>query len=157
VSFSDLQFERYATEEDLRTVQDIAHGWSLWREQGGDKHYWLAPGDVMQHGLTDRMRAALAEEAVGGPLVVEKVLDRDGVAQPVVRPPEATGRPPIEAIGGHSAEWRWDRVVDGEHVVWAIDNKPAVDAWAQGDRTEPCPPLQRVLLPHEILQIIAKT
>lgn len=42
-------------------------------------------------------------------------------------------------------------------VVWALDNKPMIDAWrAEGDPTKPCPELYKAIVPHHVILAIAQ-
>lgn len=141
-------------------VEDNGDGTTMWRDGHGAHAaiYRLDHRHVIQYSLNDRMREGLARMAP------------EDISEPQEGPPEATepstealGRTPgVEAVGGSSEGWQWHR---GERVekggllttVWALDNKPMVDAWrAEGDPTKPCPELFAVVVPHHVIVAIAR-
>lgn len=177
MSLADHEFLRMATPQDAERLEGtgVGNGWSLWKAPDQSEG-WLSPEDVMRHGLTDRMRQAMADDvdAAGGPVVVNHgsaPVEADERHSGLRAAPPTTH--PLDSPGGYSPVWRWQRVVDTDAecknhgagttcddcvtVLWCIDNKPAIEAWAKGDKVSPCPELQRVTIPAEIIRVIAST
>lgn len=141
-----LQFVRMATEVDVRagSTDDLRD--SLWVDPHTGEEGFLDPARVMRFGLTDRMR--------------EGLLAQDDVSGITEGPPEATDadqkpnpRPAgVEVLGGHTDVWRWQRVQDGDEILWCIDNKPALTAH-EGLPMD-APEFQKIVVPDEILRVI---
>lgn len=114
-----------------------------WRDGVGGGEFELGRAQIVAYGLTDKLRAALYAdvEAVVRPVPVKPV------------PVEAEVPPVLES--GEFEGWRWQRVEDGDRVLWAVDNKPACKDWdLLGAPEQECPRFQSVVLPDGVFQAI---
>lgn len=129
--------------------QETERGTTLWtdpEEEGPGAIYELGPAELIRHGLTDRMREALAQEASD---------DWQGDAEHEV----ATGaapqpeqiRPAIKE-GETGDGWRWS-VIEGDELLIHLTNKPAVEQRA-GDPTATPLALQQATFPLDVLGLI---
>lgn len=170
------------TKEDAHRLefveQDEETGNTVWRDPKDGGTYDLALHQLIPMGLTDKLRAALNDrvEEVGGARIVPGATERPPEATSAEPKPEArTGLPDpkergVELLGGHTDEWRWQRVEDGDVVLWVIDNKPAVENWYQLTSVAPPifhnketgavsvlpPEFQKIVIPEEVLQAIVR-
>lgn len=152
-------------------------GASLWNVTdetltGGTQEWWLTPEDVQRYDLVDVMRQALNKEletAAGQPRPVQASGPREGHSEAIVGPDghqDTTGDsedeegPPVasrmEVLEGEAAGWRWKRVSAGI-TVWAVDNRPAIDAWAaEPANPDPPPAFQAFVLPDDLIQALTE-
>lgn len=142
--YAGLQFARLARRGDDPAV--VKEQGSLWRDSDGDVA-WLTPQHVQQFGLTERLREALEARP-------EHLWTVDP-AETQTDPTEAN-KPQLRKLavqGGHTAEWRWEFVQDGEQLTICLDNRPKVDAASAEDRVVE---YERATLPFDVLDAIHK-
>lgn len=153
-------------------VRSLPSGESEWRdvEPGAPTGtITLTPGHVMALGLGDKLRegienAATAEDIRPGtdPSACSRCGNprAEGAHGPgfcIDRRPQVERQPErIKVLGGHTDEWRWQVVEDGDGLLWAIDNRPALDAWKQGDQLEPAPAFHHLVIPDDVLRAVVR-
>lgn len=147
----------------------------------------LTPAQMQQFGLVERARGAINEavERRGLPDFSPQtpVVDEAGTLQGVqpektpdhwndatrylrdrhdgmTEAERALAAMDDEPVEGEIDGWRYQRVDDGEQVLWAIDNKPLVERWIATEPRHPdgrlkiCPEYQHLVVPDEVLAAI---
>lgn len=175
--------EPYDADTGQGTKGDPDFGSSQWRVWNGHigqtpgthlgELWWYTPADVMQWQLTDQMRDALNKEQpthAGVPVEGSsgareghpEATDGADPAQPTDAPSETEERPGdgsrrgIEQLEGAAEGWRWQRIQTGSRAVWAVDNRPAIDAWRLDPGDSPPPKLAQYVLPDELMQVLGE-
>lgn len=158
-----LEFVRTPTQEEIKN-KTIGETWSFWQYGKDGESGWLSPQDVVQYGLSDKMRDGLNAQEIEKR---DRELDDTAIPpqeQPANMPPGMTlGDEPLEVLGGHTDKLRWQKVVeaDGE-ILWVIDNKPAIENWdpdilfKEEGKPSPQPPVfEHIVVSDEVIQTIA--